>query len=118
MLELLRPSFVEANDVQNQEIALDFIGKRGNAVGLSYEKRIRHGSDILQKEMLPHVGIKTDCGKKKAFFFGYLVRRRFLFYLFVCLTPLPLPLPHFLFLCPISLTDSPFADGRFGKTAT
>lgn len=79
MLELLRPSFVEANDVQNQEIALDYIGKRGNAVGSSYDKRIRHGSDILQKEMLPHVGIRTDCGKKKAFFFGYLVSGLLLF---------------------------------------
>lgn len=75
MMELLRPSLEEAFVIQNQEVALDYIGKRGAAPGVSREKRIKYAKDILQKEMLPHVGIGEFCQTKKAYFFGYMVHR-------------------------------------------
>lgn len=40
-----------------QEVALDFIGKRGPRVGVSREQRIQFARELLQKEFLPHVAI-------------------------------------------------------------
>lgn len=55
MLELLRPSLREAIVIQHQEVALDFIGKRGMTVGATRDKRIRYAQNILIKHFLPHV---------------------------------------------------------------
>uniref|UniRef100_M4FCE2 DNA-directed RNA polymerase subunit beta n=1 Tax=Brassica campestris TaxID=3711 RepID=M4FCE2_BRACM len=77
MMELLRPSLEEAFVIQNQLVALDYIGKRGQpmGVGVSKEKRIKYARDILQKEMLPHVGVGEFCETKKAYYFGYIIHR-------------------------------------------
>jgi len=82
MVELLRPSFEEAQPIQTQEIALDYIGKRGSTVGATSDKRIRFANDILQKEMFPHVGVGQFSGKKKAHFLGYMVFLLFPFFFF------------------------------------
>lgn len=42
---------------------------------MTKEKRIRYAKEILQKEMLPHVGISDFCETKKAYFLGYMVHR-------------------------------------------
>ncbi|GJW09267.1 DNA-directed RNA polymerase II subunit RPB2 [Tanacetum coccineum] len=75
MMELLRPSLEEAFVIQNQQVALDYIGKRGATVGVTKEKRIKYARDILQKEMLPHVGVGEYCETKKAYYFGYIIHR-------------------------------------------
>jgi DNA-directed RNA polymerase II subunit RPB2 len=75
MMELLRPSIEEAFVIQSQAIALDYIGKRGSAVGVTREKRIKYAKEILQKELLPHVGVDEDCETKKAYYMGYIVHR-------------------------------------------
>ncbi|KAI4312164.1 hypothetical protein MLD38_037006 [Melastoma candidum] len=75
MMELLRPSLEEAFVIQNHEVALDYIGKRGATVGMTQEKRIKYVEEILQKEMLPHVGVEKYCQTKKAFHFGYIIHR-------------------------------------------
>ncbi|KAI8902796.1 DNA-directed RNA polymerase II subunit RPB2 [Globomyces pollinis-pini] len=75
MLGLLKPCIEEAFVIQGQEVALDFIGKRGTTVGVTKERRIKYASDILQKEMLPHVGIKAHTETRKAYFFGYMIHR-------------------------------------------
>jgi DNA-directed RNA polymerase II subunit RPB2 len=76
MMELLRPSLEEAFAVQSRETALDFIGKRSKvSVGAVKEKRILFAKELLQKEMLPHVGIGEYCETKKAYFFGYMIHR-------------------------------------------
>jgi DNA-directed RNA polymerase II subunit RPB2 len=75
MMEMLRPSLEEAFVIQNQQVALDYIGKRGSTVGVTREGRIKHAKEILQKELLPHVGIGDYCETKKAYFFGYMVNR-------------------------------------------
>ncbi|KAF2303335.1 hypothetical protein GH714_016852 [Hevea brasiliensis] len=75
MMELLRPSLEEAFVIQNQQVALDYIGKRGATVGVTREKRIKYAKEILQKEMLPHVGVGEYCETKKAYYFGYIIHR-------------------------------------------
>ncbi|KAI3811859.1 hypothetical protein L1987_21591 [Smallanthus sonchifolius] len=56
MMELLRPSLEEAFVIQNQQC-------------------LRYARDILQKEMLPHVGVEEYCETKKAYYFGYIIHR-------------------------------------------
>eukprot|EP00124_Ichthyophonus_hoferi_P004296 Ihof_evm1s456 gene=Ihof_evmTU1s456 len=75
MMELLKPSLEEAFVIQHKDVALDFIGTRGTTVGATKEKRRRYAKEILQKEMLPHVGVSEFCETKKAFFFGYMIHR-------------------------------------------
>ncbi|KAL0310646.1 UNVERIFIED_CONTAM: DNA-directed RNA polymerase II subunit RPB2 [Sesamum angustifolium] len=75
MMELLRPSLEEAFVIQNQQVALDYIGKRGATVGVTREKRIKYAKEILQREMLPHVGVGEYCETKKAYYFGYIIHR-------------------------------------------
>ncbi|KAJ1678731.1 DNA-dependent RNA polymerase II, partial [Spiromyces aspiralis] len=75
MLELLKPSIEEAFVIQDKDVALDFIGKRGTTVGISKERRINYAAEILQKEFLPHVGTQGHNETRKAFFFGYMIHR-------------------------------------------
>lgn len=75
MLEMLKPCIEEAFVIQDREVALDFIGKRGNSQGTTREKRIRHARDIMQKEMLPHISQTEGSETRKAFFLGYMVHR-------------------------------------------
>lgn len=75
MMELLRPSLEEAATIQNQQLALDYIGKRGTTLGAPKEKRIKYARDVLQREFLPHVGVGEFCETKKAYFFGYMIHR-------------------------------------------
>lgn len=39
---------------------------------MTKEKRIKYAREILQKEMLPHVGTQEFCETKKAYYFGYV----------------------------------------------
>lgn len=75
MMEMLRPSLEEAFVIQTQEVALDYIGKRGTTVGASKQKRIEYAQQVLQKELLPHVGVMENCEHKKAYFFGYMINK-------------------------------------------
>ena len=47
MLEQLRPSLDEAFVVQNQTVALDFIGRRGSATNMGRSKRIQYATDSI-----------------------------------------------------------------------
>nr|AAY89343.1 RNA polymerase II second largest subunit [Antirrhinum majus] len=75
MMELLRPFLEEAFVIQNQQVALDYIGKRGSTIGVTRDKRIKYAREILQREMLPHVGTEEYCETKKAYYFGYIINR-------------------------------------------
>eukprot|EP00921_Rhytidocystis_pertsovi_P011113 GHVQ01017903.1.p1 GENE.GHVQ01017903.1~~GHVQ01017903.1.p1 ORF type:complete len:1213 (-),score=132.68 GHVQ01017903.1:161-3799(-) len=75
MLSLMKASLDEASEFMNQEMCLDFIGKRGPTVGANREKRILYAKDLLRKEVLPHVGILPGVESKKAYFIGYMVHR-------------------------------------------
>lgn len=75
MMERFRPSLEESSPVQNQTVALDYIGRRGSAINVGRRERIQYARDVLQKEVLPHVGIDDSCDTKKAFFVGYIVHK-------------------------------------------
>jgi len=75
MMDLFRPSLEEASVIQRQDIALDFIGRRGSARDVTKDDRIRYAQGILQKEVLPHVGTEEHCETKKGFYLGYSVHK-------------------------------------------
>lgn len=75
MMEMLRPSFEQAQVVQSDSVALDYIGKRGGSLGTTRDHRMRYAEQILQKELLPHVGVGEFCFDRKAYFVGYMVHR-------------------------------------------
>ncbi|KAI4863547.1 DNA-dependent RNA polymerase II beta subunit [Hypoxylon rubiginosum] len=76
MLEMLRPCIEEAFCIQDREVALDYIGKRGrDSHNVARERRIRAAKDILQKETLPHISQTEGCETRKAFFLGYMVHK-------------------------------------------
>ncbi|KAF6154010.1 hypothetical protein GIB67_026664 [Kingdonia uniflora] len=75
MMELLRPSLEETFVIQNQQVTLDYIGKKGSTVGVTKEKRIKYAKEILQREMLPYVSVGEYCETKKAYYFGYIIHR-------------------------------------------
>lgn len=75
MMEALRPSIEEAQPIDTQQLALDYIGKRGSAVGVTRTRRVEYAREVLQKELLPHVGMGEFCETKKGYFIGYMVHR-------------------------------------------
>ncbi|KAF8313839.1 DNA-directed RNA polymerase II, subunit 2 [Clavulina sp. PMI_390] len=75
MVEMLKPCIDEGQVIQEREVALDMIGKRGTTTGLTKDKRLRYAQEILQKEMLPHISMAEGSENKKAFFFGYMIHR-------------------------------------------
>lgn len=78
MMALVRPSIEEAEAITSEAVALDFIGRRIGKPFMTKEKRIQYARDILQKELLPHIGIDEMCETRKAFFLGYMVHRMLL----------------------------------------
>ena len=74
-MDLFRPSLEEAFVIQKQEVALDFIGKRGSAKDIIAEERIAYARDLLRSEVLPHVGVGERCETRKVFFLGYAVHK-------------------------------------------
>lgn len=75
LFEMMKPCLEDAFPIQNRDVALDFIGRRGTVAALSRDRRINYAQEILQKEMLPHVSMAPGQNTKKAFFFGYMVHR-------------------------------------------
>ena len=53
-------------EFQEQNVALNFIGTRVAKPGVSKEQRIKYAKEILQKELLPHIGVSEHCETKKA----------------------------------------------------
>ncbi|KAJ2779787.1 DNA-dependent RNA polymerase II [Coemansia javaensis] len=75
MMEMLKPSLEDAFVIQDRDVALDYIGKRGSTTGSSRDRRVRYAADILQKEFLPHIGTQAHNETVKAYFFGYMIHR-------------------------------------------
>ncbi|PAV86347.1 hypothetical protein WR25_14664 isoform B [Diploscapter pachys] len=75
LMEMIKPSLDEAFVIQEQNVALNFIGTRVAKPGVSKEQRIKYAKEILQKELLPHIGVSEHCETKKAYFIGYMVHR-------------------------------------------
>lgn len=75
MLEMLKPSLEESHYIQHQETALDYIGRRGTTEGTPKVERIRWAKEVLQKEMLAHIGTDEFCETQKAYFLGYIINK-------------------------------------------
>lgn len=75
MLEKLKPCIEEAFVIQDREVALDWIGMRGNSGNTTRAKRVKYARDIMQKELLPHISQVEGSETRKAFFLGYMVHR-------------------------------------------
>ncbi|PWN45672.1 beta and beta-prime subunits of DNA dependent RNA-polymerase [Ceraceosorus guamensis] len=75
MLEMLKPCIEEAFAVQDKESALTFIGRRNVDRFMAPAKAQQFATDVLQKEMLPHISVESGAETKKAYFFGYMVHR-------------------------------------------
>lgn len=86
----VKPSLDEAFVIQEQNVALNFIGARGARPGVTKEKRIKYAREILQKEMLPHVGVSDYCETKKAYFLGYVMSYRCALFTFIPVTSSPI----------------------------
>ncbi|KAL4930508.1 DNA-directed RNA polymerase II core subunit RPB2 [Aspergillus undulatus] len=66
MLEMLKPCIEEGFVIQDREVALDYIAKRGSS---------QYAREIMQKELLPHISQSEGSETRKAFFLGYMVHR-------------------------------------------
>lgn len=75
MMSRLRATLVEAHSIKSQEQALYYIGKRGATEGVTKTKAIKYALDVLQKEMLPHVGTSSHMEMRKAYFLGYMINK-------------------------------------------
>lgn len=61
--------------IQTKRVALDYIGRRGSATNISRAQRIEYARQLMEKELLPHVGMEPHTEGKKAYFLGYVVNR-------------------------------------------
>ena len=69
MLEMLKPCIEEGFVIQDREVALDFIAKRGSSQSsMNHERRVRYAREIMQKELLPHISQSEGSETRKAFF--------------------------------------------------
>lgn len=75
LMTALMPSIEEAQVIQDQDIALDFIAKRGQTVAVTRERRIKYAKDLLQLEFIPHVSTEQGMELKKGYYLGYMVNK-------------------------------------------
>lgn len=69
------PSIEDAAVIQDESLALDFIGKRGSFVAVKRDERIKYAKDLLQLEFLPHISTEPGSEIKKAYYLGYMVNK-------------------------------------------
>jgi DNA-directed RNA polymerase II subunit RPB2 len=78
MVEAFRPSLEEARTITTTEGARNFIGKRAqNMQEVAREGRVQYAAELLQKDLLPHVGTDPSMTTRtrKCFFLGYIIHR-------------------------------------------
>lgn len=73
MMNLVKTSLDDSAPITTQELALDYIAKRGSTLGATRDKRIQYAREILQKvgfvlssknfqEVWPGLGWGSNCG--------------------------------------------------------
>lgn len=75
MMDKFRSSIEEAFVVQEQYVALDYLGRRGSAENVLRADRINYAKQLLEKELLPHVGMDANASNKKTYYLGYIIHR-------------------------------------------
>jgi len=81
MINACRNSIEDSAPINTQELALDFLAKRGPTMGATRDTRIQYARELLQKELLPHIGRTPNIESRKAYFIGYMANRLLLGYL-------------------------------------
>lgn len=64
-------SFIQSGDIATVEDGLDYIGSR-IAIGQSRESRIERAKFVLDRYLLPHIGMKPEDRIRKALFLGQM----------------------------------------------
>eukprot|EP00924_Labyrinthula_sp_SR-Ha-C_P008175 maker-scaffold_11-snap-gene-5.7-mRNA-1 protein AED:0.01 eAED:0.01 QI:0/1/0.5/1/1/1/2/27/1570 len=75
MIDKFRSSIEEGFVIQDQNVALDHIGRRGSAENVLKNERINYAKQILEKELLPHMGLEAHHSTRKTYYLGYIVHR-------------------------------------------
>lgn len=71
----LQMSLEESYHIETQNDALDWIGENAITVYKTTDEIRNHARMILQRDVLPHVGVDDLCFDRKATFLGYMVRK-------------------------------------------
>jgi DNA-directed RNA polymerase II subunit RPB2 len=72
MIELLKASFKEAKYILTTEGAKSFLG---TCTCGEKKDRLHYADVVLQKELLPHLGVDEASYPRKAYFLGYMINR-------------------------------------------
>ncbi|KAI9290813.1 DNA-directed RNA polymerase II subunit RPB2 [Neoconidiobolus thromboides FSU 785] len=75
MMDLIKPCLEEAIDIEDESLALLYIGRRGSSEEKSSPKTISYCRNILNTEVFPHVSSMGEANFKKAQFLGYMLHR-------------------------------------------
>ncbi|OIR57198.1 MAG: DNA-directed RNA polymerase II subunit RPB2 [Amphiamblys sp. WSBS2006] len=72
---IFKHSIDEGASIQTKEAALDYIARRSNTAGMALEERIGFAQNLLDKEVLPHIGTDIFTETRKRFFLGLIVHK-------------------------------------------
>ena len=75
MEELLQGSREESFSIENQIDALEWIGKNVNVVQKTSTDRIMYAKSVLQKDLLPHMGVDDKCFSQKVLQLAYMTEK-------------------------------------------
>ncbi|MDD4931343.1 MAG: DNA-directed RNA polymerase subunit B'' [Candidatus Colwellbacteria bacterium] len=75
IVEYLQLSLEESYHIETQMDALDWIGENAITVYKTTDERRDHARMILQRDVLPHVGVDDKSYPRKATFLGYMTRK-------------------------------------------
>ena len=75
MIDMLRASIEEGQDLRTREDCLDYIAKRSSQHSQDRRKRLAFATGILEDQFLPHISLSAEGTLKKAYFVGYMVNR-------------------------------------------
>lgn len=72
-LKIISNCFNEVKDIDNEKIALLYLSKLSIDSVLSNNERLKFIEELLNKEFLPNINVKTY--KEKCFYLGYIVKQ-------------------------------------------
>ncbi|CAK74549.1 unnamed protein product (macronuclear) [Paramecium tetraurelia] len=76
MLEMLYGSLQEGGEYEDEELCLRWIGNKiKKAENQDPETLIQEAKKLINKNILPHIGVSTESRDRKAYFLGYIVHR-------------------------------------------
>lgn len=75
VVEYLQMSLEESYHIETQTDALDWIGENAITVYKITDERREHARMILQRDVIPHMGVDDKSFHKKSIFLGYMVRK-------------------------------------------